>query len=1002
MLLLCGPIRYLAAMSVALNALALVGKILGIVAKPGWEVLEQNEKVIRLRREFDLGGDFPKSTFGSVFAFAMLEYAETASAAAIGLFKDRDVQRMFRASFTEGDLAGLHKELAGFVRRKKVGDALLASGGDAQAELERFHGLMCKWADQSRTPAEARNAQQLRRVEGKLDEVKAAMMPPAPPAWDLDRELRSWFSALGHSFEAYEQREQNAFQWLINVRSHRSYVRILVRGVRGEIMPADVQTARDAMVRQRAQEAWLVTDRRISQRALEDSKAATNVFCYTLDGLIEQDANWEPYLDWLEQEVLRVRLPELYVPIGCAKDDRQGRGELLARSHYGEKAGYTEGYLDRWLVDPAKEHISILGEFGTGKTWVALHYAWVLLRRYREAQRLGTTRPRIPVVISLRDFARVVDVETLFSDFFFRKHQMHLPSYAAFEQLNRMGKLLLIFDGFDEMAARIDRQKMIDHFWQMAKTVVTGSKVILTCRTEHFPDAIEGRKLLGAELMASTAKLTGEPPQFEVLELEKLGKEQIHQILEKRGASEAAITRILSHQDLADLATRPVMADLLLEALPDIEANRPVDLARVYLYAITRKVERDIKDERTFTSTADKFYFLTELCWEMWVNDQLNINYRQFPDRIRRLFGRLVNEQKELDHWHYDMMGQTLLVRNADGDYSPAHQSFVEFFVAYKVGATLGLLADEFIEPVRFPSRIDRRLNPIDLDWSDYFRACYLSNAQAQTPAPLGRFVTDSDEQLEQVLGTKMLTLPTIKLLSTMLTSKEHKRQLLHILTTYPQYRTSHLEANIATILISIDSSALGQADLTGSNLRSATLSHANLSNSELRDCDFRDAAMQGVVAVDADFSNSSFTGSILFDNNSYIQFALDASTYAVSYFLPRAIHWYPDDPDNYIRVAINKNGRGLYIFKEEELLWHISMDKSITEFEFDSRSRVLAVVTNQPYAIQFINVDTGMIMSNCADHPIYRWKNANFASVQGIAERDKELLRLLGAVNVT
>jgi predicted NACHT family NTPase len=41
-----------------------------------------------------------------------------------------------------------------------------------------------------------------------------------------------------------------------------------------------------------------------------------------------------------------------------------------------------------------------------------------------------------------------------------------------------MGKLLLIFDGFDEMAAKVDRQQMINNFWELAKVVVPGAKVI--------------------------------------------------------------------------------------------------------------------------------------------------------------------------------------------------------------------------------------------------------------------------------------------------------------------------------------------------------------------------------------------------------------------------------------------------------------------------------------------------------------------------------------------
>ncbi|MFL9458912.1 hypothetical protein AB0758_49020 [Tolypothrix bouteillei VB521301_2] len=97
------------------------------------------------------------------------------------------------------------------------------------------------------------------------------------------------------------------------------------------------------------------------------------------------------------------------------------------------------------------------------------------------------------------------------------------------------------------------------------------------------------------------------------------------------------------------------MTELILEALPDIEAGLPVDISRVYLYAVRHKMERDIKAERTFTNLADKLYFLCELSWEMLSTDQMSLNYRLFPDRIRRLFG--CGQRKDLDHWHYDYDG---------------------------------------------------------------------------------------------------------------------------------------------------------------------------------------------------------------------------------------------------------------------------------------------------------------------------------------------------------
>ncbi|WP_292774233.1 hypothetical protein, partial [Nostoc sp. NMS9] len=67
------------------------------------------------------------------------------------------------------------------------------------------------------------------------------------------------------------------------------------------------------------------------------------------------------------------------------------------------------------------------------------------------------------LVIPLRNYANAASVEFLFSEFFFRQYKIPIPHYEAFVQLNRMGKLLLIFDGFDEMAAKVDQQKMINN-----------------------------------------------------------------------------------------------------------------------------------------------------------------------------------------------------------------------------------------------------------------------------------------------------------------------------------------------------------------------------------------------------------------------------------------------------------------------------------------------------------------------------------------------------------
>ena len=524
-------------------------------------------------------------------------------------------------------------------------------------------------------------------------------MVPQSTIWR--NKWKGWFETLGYGFENYHKRNADSLEWIINIpRKRRGYDRIAVLTIEGEVEIQHIDYLRKICKEQHTNEGWVVTARRVSQAARDEvaKQENSNLVCYTFDELLDQDADFSSYLNWLEMEVKRRKIAQMYVPLACVKEefDRTSK-KKIGVSRYDARNGWIDGYIDRWLDDPSKEHISLLGEFGTGKTWFVFHYGWTALQRYRDAKTRGIERPRIPLIIPLRDYAKAVTVESLFSEFFFRKHEIPLPGYSAFEQLNKMGKLLLIFDGFDEMADRVDRQKMIDNFWTLAQVVAPGAKAILTCRTEHFPEATEGRALLGAELRASTADLTGRPPQFEVLELEKFDDTQIHQVLSLR-ANPTAVELVMGNPQLLDLARRPVMTELILEALPDIEAGKPVDLSRVYLYAVTRKMERDIKADRTFTSLADKLYFMCELSWEMLSTEQMSFNYKLFPDRLSRLFGAVVREQKEMDHWRYDMMGQTMLIRNADGDYTPAHRSLLEFFVAYKFAAEIGVLAQDFTE----------------------------------------------------------------------------------------------------------------------------------------------------------------------------------------------------------------------------------------------------------------------------------------------------------------
>jgi WD40 repeat protein len=583
---------------------------------------------------------------------------------------------------------------------------------------------------------------------------------------NLTNEVKNWFKALGYGFEKHEIFLEDSSELIININNRRGYDRILVLCISDVIEYNHLLKLKEKVETCECDEGWIVASLRISNSVRSKNRKGefANLFCYTIDELIDESTDFAGYFEWLEKEVKSKEIDKKYISLNCKKDVfNEDKSAIIDSSEY-----KIEDYIDQWLDDPVKKHVSILGEFGTGKTWFTLHYAWKRLKKYKVAKTKGLNRPRIPIFIPLRDFTKAVNVEGVFSEFFFRKHNSPIPTYNAFEELNKMGKLLFIFDGFDEMADKVDNQKMINNFWELARAISNNSKVVLTCRNEHFPEAKHGRRLLNAELKASTQNLIAEAPQFEVLDLLKLNERQIEKLL-KLYTDKKTVSKIMKIEELLDLASRPIMIGLIIDGLAEIKEGKPIDLSRIYLYAIKNKLKKDMKENRTFTSISDKLFFMCELSWEMILTENMSINYRLFPDRIRELFSESVQEEKDIDHWQYDMMGQTLLVRNDDGDYKPAHRSLLEFFIAYKFASELGVLDDDFTAFAYGIGNYKDELKAKVYYWHEYFSKSKDVKLLSFTRIPLS--------ELKETFGRKVITRAVLDLMKNMISFSSRKTQ---------------------------------------------------------------------------------------------------------------------------------------------------------------------------------------------------------------------------------
>lgn len=715
-------------------------------------------------------------------------------------------------------------------------------------------------------------------------DVRERYFPDEEAAYQLAQDIGGWLRALGYEVVSGPERcKEGHVDMTVEVRLEVPLIgkvtqRVLVRCIEGEIQARHVKTLAEDIKAADAGKGQLITDRRIATTAQRCVGMLKTVEVMTFDELIDAAARFDRYFEWLENEVKRQGIHTDYVDLGATKDDIDPETkEKLGTNRY----ECVDDYIDRWLDDPAKEHISILGEFGTGKTWFCLHYAWEALKKYQEAKAKGLQRPRLPIVIPLRDYAKAVSAESLFSEFFFRKHEVGLPGYSAFKQLNRMGKLLLIFDGFDEMANRINRQKQIDNFWELARVVVPGTKAILTCRSEHFEFAKAAVKTLGGEEPSSSAadpRMLLEPPRFEVMKIEKLRPAQIRKIIVRREGKDrgpALAERILEKPELADLAQRPGSIQFILAALPFLRKGQQIDLARVYLLASRELLLKNIREERTFTSMADKMHFLCELAWEMLSTGQLSLNFSQFPDRLRDYRPGL--RRQEIDHWKYDLQGQTLLVRDEEGDYAFAHKSLPEFLVAYKLAAEMGLFHkdSEWItsffppdEPGPCPKpRPERR-------WREFVRCPYPGedcpareiekDGSTRCGRPAGtcisRFALETIEYLANTVGADPLTPEVQGFLEAMVKETAPLWYLVYATVGQTFEQVRYAGGNAATFLRRKGES-FKDAKLAGTVLAGAELSRADLSNANFSGADLRFARMRHCEMAQVNFEDANLRG---------------------------------------------------------------------------------------------------------------------------------------------
>ena len=660
------------------------------------------------------------------------------------------------------------------------------------------------------------------------------MQEKRSPLLELANEVRTWLQTIRYEVNNLKQLDGRTVELVVTLEQGLVKQRVLVRCIGGEITLNDVDLLDKALNRKMPQ-GWLISDTRVSddarRRATEDD--AFQVF--NLSEFLQQMV-WGPYFEALKALVENNKIQDLYVDLACYKQTMDENGDVISQGKHGQ----LNEYIDEWLTERGKMHISLLGDFGSGKTWFCRQYAYRQLNRYLK----DPVNERLPLLITLRSFANAMTIQQLINDALLEQYKLPFvgSAFDVFKEMNRRGKLLLILDGFDEMSRQVDYQTVVDNFWELAKLVDENSKVILTSRTEYFHWAKESETILGGEEFGRRT-IALSPPKFEVIQIEPFSDDQIREVIILRLGGEVGPTvakHILDTPNLAGMARKPVLVELLLAALDEVDSNILDNPAKVYLYATNKLLLRNIETERTFTRTEDKLFFLCELAWEMIESGELSIHYTEIPDRIETYFGTKIKDKNKLDNWDFDLRNQTLLHRNAAGYYEFAHKSLAEYFVAFKFAAELGCLAPVFLETY---CEADGKSCKISIEQKNVIE---LAESFGAMPFKDERMMAIS------VLLKEMMCKDAIKRLW----------EVFYEIKGMTLKQIKYVGGNVATLLWlkgeSFYRAKLANIVLSSAVLRGTNLIEADLKGAHLHNVDFTGSQIEGIDIRDADLDDVS------------------------------------------------------------------------------------------------------------------------------------------------
>ncbi|MVU79607.1 TIR domain-containing protein [Nocardia sp. ET3-3] len=521
--------------------------------------------------------------------------------------------------------------------------------------------------------------------------------------------------------------------------------------------------------------------------------------------------------DYVRKQSARLRddpayAAELYVPQRfrmLAPRGREVQNDLLAE-------------LMSLVTAEDGRFVLLLGDFGLGKTFALRE----LTRRLTD-----TATDFVPILIELRNLDRTSSLDTLLAAHLANNGESRID-LRALRYMLEQGRVVLLFDGFDELLTRLNYDTAAEHMATLLQAARGRAKVVVAGRTQHFKSYDQ----------IATALETQEDPHPDryILGVENFTHEQVHAFLVNRygttGPSADARMRLLRGiPDLLELARNPRM----LSFIADLDEHRlrtaagaqqiigPTRLYREILTAwLTFEVERSPERAGTHpTLRIDELWLaVTYFALRVWETGRPYLSLTELTEVAHAAVERIDATRLNVAQFVHTLGSRSLIVRGEDNQFGFIHSSVRDWLVAEHIARQLG--AD-----IAAPAALTQaQLEPLAVEF-----LCDLADVE-RLRAWVGR--TQADPAAHEITRTN-----AARLAARLRISPHEDLRGLDLSREDLSFRN------------------LQRLDFTGANMTETRLSGAVLDNAILRGVRLVDAQLDQASLVGADLRGADMTG---------------------------------------------------------------------------------------------------------------------------------------------